>query len=117
MITLFLGAAPGILIGLACAFAVNIQNFKNRLEIERTDGTIKVGGAVFFVSINRLLKEIDNAAQASGEIILDMERVTRIDATSVERLVKKAKALARAEKKLTPLNLCERVKKRYEKQL
>ncbi|MDR0856010.1 MAG: SulP family inorganic anion transporter [Clostridiales bacterium] len=131
LLTVLWGVAQGVLIGLALAFAVNIQNFlpARRLRVEpvtldkvgggakfaRREGyaLLQVRGAVFFISINKLVHAVIDAARQYDEVIVDMEHSTRIDATSVERLAKRAKILAREGKHLVLHNLSPRHAARY----
>jgi SulP family sulfate permease len=130
ILTVFLGVAYGIAAGLALAFAVNTQNFAKKLTIECVDAeqlsggkkfraenkkAFRISGAVFFVSVNKLLAFVRQSIRDADEIILDMSAVTNMDATSVERLAKLAKSISKYEKRLVLHNLRARAYNSYKK--
>jgi SulP family sulfate permease len=130
LLTVFLGVAYGVLLGIALAFLINIQNFIHNMKIEQADFeqiesgkkfkseskiAYKISGAVFFMSVNKLIVLVRSAILTHDEIVLDFSGVSRVDATAVERLAKLAKNVSAQDKRLVLHNLSDRQKLRYEK--
>lgn len=128
LVTVIFGVLYGVFAGIAVAFAFNIPAFKNKLFItEVTANEVRGGeilpaesirifglkGAVFFISVNKLLKVIESAATAAEYIVIDMDKTGKMDATAAEKLSKTAKAMAKNDKKLVLLNMSDTNEKRY----
>ncbi|MCL2062096.1 MAG: SulP family inorganic anion transporter [Firmicutes bacterium] len=138
LLTVFLGVLWGVLAGVALALVINAKYFKHRMvitdiniadvkncsKIHKSENdengenavrtaAIKVCGSVFFANIEKLIAAIRAAAEHHDEIVIDLEGIAQIDATSVYRLAKLTSAFSKRDKRLVLHNLCPCVYKRY----
>ncbi len=86
LLTVFFDLTYGVLGGFVLALLLNIGSFKNPLKIEKEENTIKLKGAIYFLNVNKLIKEISALTLENEEVIVDFEFVTKIDLSSSEKL-------------------------------
>lgn len=137
LLTLFLNLKYGVLGGLILTLILNFKNLitkfsyeiiKEESQTEVTNDTleevaltktnkvtIKVKGPIFFLNINKIIKEINNQIKDSNDIVLDLNDAINIDCTSIEKLAKLDNSINAIGKNLTLINFSEKVGKRLQK--
>ncbi len=118
LLTLFLDLTYGVLGGVALTIIINIQNikegFKMNVTNEENKANIKITGAVFFLTINKLIDEIHKQVKEVDDVIIDLSLVKRIDCTSIEKLAKTCSTLMVQGKALMIIGYNDRIGKRIE---
>ncbi len=112
LLTVFFDLTYGVLGGFILALLLNIESFKNPLKIENEENTIKVKGAIYFLNVNKLIKEISAHFSENEEIIVDFNKITKIDLSSSEKLHHYKQEIEFKGKKLTYVNVSEKLDKR-----
>ncbi len=90
ILTIVFDLTYGVLGGVALTFIVNAKNLKTGLKVERVDGeetpTLKVKGALFFVTANKLVGEMGKALETSESVVVDMTETESLDETALEKI-------------------------------
>lgn len=109
MLTVFFDLTYGVIGGFVLCLAINAHNIMHHAKVAeaRTEGervTLMLNGAVYFLSVNSIVDQINKHAAEHDEIAIDMNGVSRVDVTSAERLSKLGMGLKRRGKSLTFIN-------------
>ncbi len=112
LLTVFFDLTYGVIGGFVLALILNIGSFKNPLKIEKEENTIKVKGAIYFLNANKLIKEVSALVKENEEVIVDFELLTKIDLSSAEKLHHYREEIEFNGKKLTYVNVSEKLDKR-----
>ena len=86
LLTVFFDLTYGVIGGFVLALILNIQSFKNPLKITKEEKVIKLKGAIYFLNVNKLIKEINTSLSESEEVEIDFEEIIKIDLSSAEKL-------------------------------
>ena len=112
LLTVFFDLTYGVIGGFILALILNAVSFKNPLKIIKEDSTLKLKGAIYFLNVNRLIKEIRVALTEMNELIIDVEEITKIDLSSAEKLHHYIEEMQSNGKTITYKNLNEEKNKR-----
>lgn len=119
LLTIFTDMIYGVLGGILLTIIVNIPNMINKLSIEtvEVDGKIinRVHGAVYFISVNKLIQFLYKSAETCKEVTVDLSCVKAIDDSSVERMAGLNCNFKARGKSLQLINYNDGVKKRLDK--
>lgn len=137
-LTIFLSLIYGVLVGLALAIILNIKNMKRGLKItveEVKDAfaavtealdvegnpvpelpgekCFRVSGALYFISVVKLIDFVKKQCADTPEIVLDMSEVHSVDATALEKLMKFKEFSEANELKIELVNFNPKATARY----
>ncbi len=112
LLTVFFDLTYGVLGGFILALLLNIESFKNPLKITKEEDALKLKGAIYFLNVNKLIKEISTCLSENEEIIVDFNKITKIDLSSAEKLHHYKQEIEFKGKKLTYENVSETLDKR-----
>lgn len=120
LLTIFLDLTYGVLGGVVLTVLINIPNIKNKLTLEvisqEQNSIIIAQGAIYFISVNKLIDCIAKIPESSYEqISVDLNKVKNIDETSMERLATCSKKMKEKGKTLQLINCNDVTKKRIDK--
>lgn len=118
LLTIFFNLIYGIIGGLILTFLVNIPNFKNKLAVEQVDGEktiVKVSGAIYFLSVNKLMDTLTKTLDLHNEIIIDFAKTQSIDESSIEKFTDFSKRARDNKKIIQFVNCNEKINKRITK--
>ncbi len=140
LLTVFFDLTYGVIGGFILTLFLNIKNLKTKFsyEIEQEDNNesqiadtttekevalteqenkkvIKVKGPIFFLNINKIINEINLQLKESNDIVLDLQDVSSIDCTSIEKLAKLDSSINVVGKNLTLINYTEKIGQRLQK--
>jgi anti-anti-sigma factor len=90
-LTVIFDLTYGVIGGAVLTVLLNLKNIRIGLQIEKEqDGeipTIKLYGALFFLTAPKLADILSETFQNSDKVIVDMSGINRIDETSLEKIV------------------------------
>ncbi len=138
LLTVFLNLKYGVIGGFLLTLIINFKNLKTKFsyevikeatktkeseeneesEVAITDvekATIKVKGPIYFLNITKVISEINNQLTTCNDIVLDLEEVTSIDCTAIEKLAKLDSSINVNGKNLTLINYTEKVGQKLQK--
>lgn len=109
----------GVVCGIAIAILINIPNMRVKLVVSdvRQDGALDVSGTLYFLNVNRLIDRLEKALVEHDKITVDMAKVTHIDQSALEKLLRLIRNANAVEKSIEPINCNERIGSRLDKYL
>ena len=119
LLTVFFDLTYGVIGGFILTLILNIKNLKNSFSYitEKTENQviIKVKGPLYFLTINKVITEINNQLKNTNDIVLDLQEALSIDCTSIEKLAKIDSSINVIGKNLTLINYTEKIGERLQK--
>ncbi|NLL56089.1 MAG: hypothetical protein GX242_02625 [Clostridiales bacterium] len=90
VLTVIFNLIYGILAGITVSLIINIANMTKKLTVKEREADGKkvynVTGAVYFISVNKLIKIMEKKKNLDKEVIFNFASVKSIDQSSIERL-------------------------------
>jgi SulP family sulfate permease len=116
LLTVFFNLIYGILGGIILTLLLNIPNMLKKLSVEKIASekktVYKIHGAIYFISVNKLIKIMTKELPLIDEVVLDFSDIKNIDESSVERLSDFYRTVKEKDKKLIMLNCNDNLYKR-----
>lgn len=118
ILTVIFDLTYGVIGGAVLTVILNLKNIRIGLQIEKEqDGeipTIKLYGALFFLTAPKLADTLSDAFQTSNKVIVDMSGINRIDETSLEKIVALNKRIKQQGKDLELVSYNNQIRKRLD---
>lgn len=118
-LTIFLDMIYGVVGGILLTVLVNIPNFTKKLEMERIqDGesvTFKLKGAVYFISVNKIVENVEKELKNASGVEIDMLEIKEIDQSSLEKIMGLANYAKARNKGFKVKNCNEKIEKSFKK--
>ncbi len=108
ILTILFDLTYGVIGGMLLTLLMQAMALKQGIKLSTEGTVITVKGNINFVSVQKILKEINNIQINCNEITLDFGGVVSLDATSAERLSKMTAELKHLEKTLVFINTNEK---------
>ena len=117
VLTVVFDLTYGVIGGIVLALLVNIQNMKVKLSVERSknSSTLTVKGSLYFININKFIDALNKEFESSDNVTVNMYRVKRIDASSLEKIVKLNRAIKAQGKSLELVAYNDKIRARLDK--
>ncbi len=115
LLTIIFDLTYGVIGGVAVTFILNAKNLKTGLKIERTDNTVTLSGALFFLNANKPVDTLRAILSDYDELVVDMTKLESIDETALEKLVGLQRVAKKQNKILRFIGCNEKTEKRIEK--
>jgi len=121
ILTVVFDLTYGVIGGVIVTIIANAKNFKIGMTVENEDGDnevdVKVEGTIFFFNANRLVEKLQQIFEQADAIVLNLEKVRRVDETALEKLSNLRSKMSASGKILTFIGQNEKTKLRMEKYL
>ncbi len=115
ILTVVFDLTYGVLGGVVLTVLVNIQNMKKGLKIQVENETVKADGALYFISANKLVANLNKVLETGDKVVLDISAVDRIDQTALEKISGFNKKAIANGKTLEIVGANEKIDKRIKK--
>ncbi len=117
LLTVFFDLTYGVIGGLLLTFIFNAKNIFKPFKCTRENGIIKINGALYFLTINKLISVINDEIDKVENVVLDFENVSSIDATAIEKLAKLSRLIILNNKSIEFINCNSKIKTKLDKHL
>ncbi len=118
LLTVVFDLTYGVLGGVALTFIVNAKNLRLGLKIERAEDaetpTLKVKGALYFVTANKLVNEMGKALETADTVTVDMTETESLDETALEKISSFNKGLKAKGKTMNLVGYNDKIKARLD---
>ena len=117
LLTVFFDLTYGVIGGLLLTLIVNFKNLIKPFKIEVDSQTIKLDGAVYFLTIDKVVSTLKREFNDCDHLVLDFEKVNTIDCSSVEKLAKLNGEILHKNKSIEFINLNSSIKNKLDRYL